>query len=388
MKFAQRIAHIEPFRVMEIIARAQALEADGYRVVHFEVGEPDFPTAAPIVAAGQAALAAGHTKYTVATGIPRLREKICAYYETIGVSVDPAQVIVTAGASAGLSLLAGLLLDPQDELLITDPGYPCNEVFVYLTAAAPSLMEVSAEQGFQPSLMDIQRHWGVNTRGVLLGSPANPTGALVPKQTLAEIAEFATDRGGFLILDEIYQGLHLVPAPYASGLQVSRDMYVLNSFSKYFGMTGWRLGWLVVPEVAVEPLTRLAQNLYICPSTVAQYAAIEAFSDDAMGIHAQRAAAFGQRAQQLINGLEQLGFHIPVKPSGAFYAYVDVSHTGMDSAEFCWRLLEEQQVAVTPGRDFGSYQSDRFVRFAFTTDEASIDLGLERLGRALQVWRS
>jgi len=382
--FAKRNDQIQPFRVMEILARAAYHEGQGCRVVHFEVGEPDFETAAPIVAAGQEALSTGRTKYTQAVGIPELRAAIASHYAAMDVLVAPERIIVTAGASGGLTLLAALLLDPGDEMLITDPGYPCNEVFTRLVGAIPRPLPVFAEQRFQPSPADVRRAWNGSTKGALLASPANPTGTMLPRQWLHDIAAFTRQREGFLILDEIYQGL-TTHADYQSGLQVDDGIYVLNSFSKFFGMTGWRLGWLVVPEIAIEATTKLAQNLFIAPSTPAQYAALAAFSDAAMLIHQQRAATFAQRAELLSTGLLALGFNIPVHPDGAFYLFVDIAHTGMNAGDFTRRLLDEFQVAVTPGADFGEHYAD-FVRFAYTTDEVSIKLGLDRLAAALIEW--
>jgi len=383
--FAKRVDEIKPFRVMEVLARAAYHESCGRRVVHFEVGEPDFETASPILAAGQQALADGRTKYTTATGILQLREAISRHYADMGVTVVPEQIVVTSGASGGLTLLAALLLDPGDELLITDPGYPCNEVFARLVGGVPVPVRVSAKQHFQPAVEDLSAAWRTRTKGVLLASPANPTGTMLSAQALGEISAWVCARQGFFILDEIYQGL-APAAPYRSGLQVTSDLYVLNSFSKFFGMTGWRLGWLAVPPGAVEAVTKLAQNLFISPSTPAQYAALAAFSAEAMAIHEHRAQVFAARCALLLQGLLDLGFAVPVRPEGAFYLYVDVSHTGMTARDFCWRLLDDYQVATTPGEDFGEHQHERFVRFAYTTDEASIRLGLERIALALNAW--
>jgi aspartate/methionine/tyrosine aminotransferase len=294
--------------------------------------------------------------------------------------------LVTSGASGGLVLLASLLLDAGDELLITDPGYPCNEVFAKLVGGLPKKVPVSAENRFQPTLADIQSAWGEKTKGVLLASPANPTGTMLDADELIAIQGFVAAQGGFFILDEIYQNLTRDHVTYTSGLSLCPDIFVLNSFSKYFGMTGWRLGWVVVPDAAVEALTKLAQNLFISPSTPAQYAAVAAFADDAMSIHSQRKETFETRAKILYEGLVALGFSIPVIPDGAFYLYVDISHTNMDSADFCWRLIEEYQVAVTPGYDFGDSDAGRYVRFAYTTSEEAILLGLERIDQALQDW--
>jgi aspartate/methionine/tyrosine aminotransferase len=304
--------------------------------------------------------------------------------------------VVTAGASGGLLLLAGLLLDPGDELLMPDPGYPCNEVFVGLVNAVPTRINVTAAEGFQVTPEALEKAWTERTRGFLLGSPANPTGALAPRERLAALIDLVHARQGVFLLDEIYQGLIYGEgnlygegkdqSDYRTGLAISPDIFVLNSFSKYFGMTGWRLGWMVVPEAFLDGVRRLSQNLFISPSSIAQYAALAAFDADAMEIHESRRQQFERRRDRLSAGLRRLGLTIPVDPDGAFYLYVDVSSTGMGSEAFCWRLIDEYQVAVTPGIDFGSYLADRYVRFAYTTGEEDIDLGLERIGEALDTW--
>ena len=387
--YAERLDAISPFRVMELMERAKTLERAGRHVVHFEVGEPDFPTAQPIIDAGHAALAAGQTKYTQALGIPELREAIADdYTRRLQLPVSPERVVVTSGASAGLLLLAGLTLDPGDELLLADPGYPCNEVFVLLTGARARRIPVTPASGFQITPEQLDAHWGERTRGLLLASPANPTGAIIGRVELETLALATQARGGWVLLDEIYQGLvYDEAADYRSGLEISDDILVLNSFSKYFGMTGWRLGWMVLPEAVVEAVTPLAQNLFISPSSIAQHAALAAFSDAAMVVHEQRRATFAERRDRLLAGLLALGFAVPVIPAGAFYLYVDVSHTGLSATDFCWRLVDEFQVAVTPGTDFGANQAESYVRFAYTTSDADIDLGLERLGTALETWQ-
>jgi aspartate/methionine/tyrosine aminotransferase len=384
--YAQRLDRIAPFRVMQLMERAKAIEAAGHRVVHFEVGEPDFVTAEPIVRAGIDALQAGETKYTQALGIPELRERIAQHYcQELGVSLPAERVVVTSGASGGLLLLSGLLLNPGDRLLLTDPGYPCNEVFAGLVNAEPARIPLLADRGFQLHVDDLEAHWGPATRGLLLASPANPTGAVVSREHLGQLVSALARRGGWLILDEIYQGLIYGDGPgYRTGLEVSDEAFILNSFSKYYGMTGWRLGWMVVPEAALEAVAKLAQNLFISPSSVAQRAALAAFGPEALAIHEARRAAFHARRDLLSRGLTELGLHIPVVPGGAFYLYVDISAIGMDSAEFCWRLIDDYHVAVTPGIDFGDHLADQFVRFAYTTDEDSIALGLERIGTALK----
>ncbi|MFU8813767.1 MAG: aminotransferase class I/II-fold pyridoxal phosphate-dependent enzyme [Pseudomonadales bacterium] len=390
--YAKRIQRIAPFRVVELLERAKQLEAEGREVVHLEVGEPDFPTAQPIIDAAHRALDGGATKYTQAMGIPALRERIAHYYqESSGIRVAPERVVVTSGASAGLLLLSALLLDPGDELLLTDPGYPCNEVFVWLVNGEPVRIPLLAEDGFQITPAQVEICWSPRTRGLLLASPANPTGTLVPGQVLVALAELIRGRGGFLILDEIYQGLTYGDTTagggdYRSGLSLTDDAYVLNSFSKYFGMTGWRLGWMVLPEQAVPAVARLAQNLFISPASLSQHAALAAFEPAAMAIHEQRRQAFEHRLTVLVQGLEELGFVIPARPAGAFYVYADISHTRLDAVEFCRRLLEEFYVAATPGVDFGERHTGSYVRFAFTASEERIRLGLARLEQALRAW--
>lgn len=385
---ADRLKSIAPFRVMELMKRAAQLEAQGCRVVHFEVGEPDFNTAEPIVEAGRRALLEGHTKYTHALGTEALREAVSRdYRERLGVAVPAERIVVTAGASGGLLLLSALLLNPGDGLLVTDPGYPCNAAFARIVGGAAQPVALRAAAGYLPQVDDIAAAWRPNTAGLLLASPANPTGAVMDRARLAEVAGFVHRAGGFLILDEIYQGLTYGPPPTAdTGLRGNDGLMALNSFSKYFGMTGWRLGWVVVPEALVAPIERLAQNLFISPSSVAQQAALAAFSPEAMAIHEARRRHFDARRRQLLGGLEALGLRAAAAAEGAFYLYMDVSSSGLDSQEFCWRLINEFQVAATPGIDFGEREAHRFVRFAYTTDDESIGLGLERIGKALEAW--
>lgn len=382
---ADRLKEIKPFRVMEVLARAGELEQAGHDVLHFEVGEPDFPTAQPIVDAAVKAIVSGLTKYTEANGIFALRQQIANYYANMGVVIDPRQVVVTSGASGGLTMLSALLLNPGDEMLITDPGYPCNEVFVHLCGGVPRPLTVGPNNRFQPSADDVQTAWTTKTRGLLLASPGNPTGTSIAPDELKKITEVVRVRSGFTILDEIYHGIRH-SGPITTGLEVDTELFVLNSFSKYFGMTGWRLGWVVVPMEYVAAATKLCQNLFICPSAPAQYAALAAFGEEATATNEFRVEAFGRRCRTLYDGLCELGFQVPVYPDGAFYLYVDVSHTGLHSQEFCRRLLNEFYVAVTPGADFGSHLSDKYVRFAFTTSDEAIEKGLGRLAHALKAW--
>ncbi len=386
MKMADRLSRIQPFRVMELLARAAEHEAAGHKVVHLEVGEPDFDTCEPVSAAGIAALQRGATKYTPALGIPELREAIGGYYEQRDVQVDPSRIVVTAGASGGLLLLASALLNPGEKVLVTDPGYPCNEVFAAAVGAEAQKVPVLAENRYQPTWAQLDEAWGESVRGALLASPANPTGTLVPREELERICKGIEGRG-FLIMDEIYQGLVYNQAEYDTVLEIDPGAIVLQSFSKYFGMTGWRLGWVVVPDALVDGVTRLAQNLFISPPTVAQHAAVAAFSPAAMAENESRRVKFAQRHQRLLHGLESLGLEVPVCSDGAFYLYADVSSSGLDSMTFCTRLLDEFHVACTPGCDFGDHQAERMARFSFTADLSEIELALERIAQAMDVFR-
>ncbi len=386
---AERAGVVQPFRVMELSKRAFAYEAQGHTVVHFQLGEPDFSTCEPVVAAGQAALAGGLTKYTNADGVQPLREAIANYYcTTLGQQVAPDNILVTAGASGALTLLMAALFDPGHELLMADPGYPCNSAFAHLVNAVPRLLPASSEHEYQLTGEQVQAAWTEHTRGVLLASPANPTGGMLSATALAGVCDAVHANNGVVLLDEIYSGLVFDERPdgYSCGWEVDRDAFLVNSFSKFFGMTGWRLGWVVTPDWAREPLERFAQNLFISPSTPAQYAAIEAFSPAAMAEHERRRDVFRERRDLLVGGLSQLGFDIPFVPGGGFFLYVDVSHTGMDAETFCWRLVDEYKVAVTPGTDFGVVGAAQHVRFAFTTSSEQIEVGLERIRTALSDW--
>ena len=383
--FADRLKNIKPFRVMEINELAVQMENQGHKVVHFEVGEPDFPTAQTIAEAGKRAIDLGWTKYTAALGIPELREKISGYYGSKGVHVATDRIVITTGASGGLTLLSALLLNPGDEILVTDPGYPANEVFGALVNASHRRLALNPKSDFQLSMSAVISEWDREiTRGLLISSPSNPTGVMLERETLSGLAREIKKLDGFLILDEVYQGLiYKDDCEYWTGIEIDPDIYLLNSFSKYFGMTGWRIGWMVVPASAVEPLSRLAQNLFICPPTISQYAAIAAFETESLKIHEERRAQFAKRRDLLAEGLTRLGFTIPVYPDGAFYIYADVSFSGMTSTEFCGLMIEKYHVAITPGTDFGTYDADRYVRFSYTTSVSDIKRGLNQIEKAL-----
>ncbi len=385
--YSRRSQDIAPFHVMSLLARAQALEQQGFDVIHLEIGEPDFTTADPIVRAGQAALAAGHTRYTAARGLPALRAAIAGYYGTrYNLDLDPERILVTPGGSGALLLASSLLVDPDRHWLLADPGYPCNRHFLRLVEGAAQLVPVGPQTAYQltPSLVDA--HWNAASVGALVASPANPTGTVLPADALSALSQSLKVRGGHLVVDEIYHGLtYGMDAP--SVLQVDDDAFVLNSFSKYFGMTGWRLGWLVAPPQAVPELEKLAQNLYISASSIAQHAALACFEPDTLAIFEQRRHAFQARRDYLLPALRELGFRIEVEPEGAFYLYCDVSGFTDDAQAFCAHFLETEHVAFTPGLDFGHYRANQHVRLAYTQEIPRLQEAVARIRRGLETWR-
>jgi aspartate/methionine/tyrosine aminotransferase len=383
MNIAARMAQIAPFHVMELMARAQALEAEGRSIIHLEVGEPDFPTAAPILEAAQRFLSGGHVHYTAALGLPQLREAISGHYHTrYGLEVSPARIIVTAGASGALLLALGVLVNPGDEWLLPDPGYPCNRHFVRLLEGRPVSLAVDPVSNYQPTATQVATSWTDHTRGLLVASPANPTGTLLDPKTMAALAGIVANRGGTLLVDEIYHGL-TYGVDAMSALAISDEVFVINSFSKYFGMTGWRLGWLVAPERHVREIEKLAQNLYIAPSTVAQHAALAAFQPETTAILEARRQEFSLRRDVLLPGLRELGFKVAAEPQGAFYVYADSSSLAADSDQLARQLLTEAGVAATPGLDFGNNDPQAHMRFAYTIERSQIQEGLARMAVVL-----
>ncbi len=379
------MAGIEPFHVMAILARARELEAQGREVIHMEVGEPDFPTPEPVVEAGHKALAEGKTHYTPALGLPALREAIAGWYgERFGVAVEPGRVVVTPGASGALQLVLAALVDPGEKVLMPDPGYPCNRHLVRLFEGEAVSLGVKASQGFALANDQVIRAWDERTRALMVATPSNPTGRVLGLDQLRFLYEAVRAPGGFFIVDEIYQGL-VYGVPEVTALSLGTEaLFVINSFSKFFGMTGWRLGWLVAPEPLVPALDRLAQNLFLAAPTLSQHAALAAFQPATLEILEARRRRFRKRRDYLYQALTGLGFRIEGLPEGAFYLYADVSAFTDDSFGFCRRLLEEAGVAVTPGLDFGSFRAERYVRFAYTTGLERLERGVERIERFLR----
>ena len=382
--FARKsLEHVNSFKAMDVMRRASELESLGRKIIHLEVGEPDFSTVAPIVDAAKKALDEGLTQYTSPTGIVDLKSRLSELYSRRhGLLVSPERILVTPGASGGLLLLANLLVEAGDEILITDPSYPCVRNFIRLMSATPRLIPVDADQNFQPTVSQLEKANNSSTRGVWLASPNNPTGTVLDRETLTKLAVWARGTGNHFLVDEIYHGLHYVN-DLPSALEVESDAFVVNSFSKYFGMTGWRLGWIVVPEEYIEQATRLAQNLYICASSISQYGALGAFTPDAEILLENRRREFNQRRVYFCNALSEIGLPPAASVDGAFYVYVDISRYSSNSQNFCQLMLEKHGVAMTPGSDFGEHKSNQYVRMSFTTSKKNLGLGIERLQLAL-----
>ena len=381
---SRRATDIQPFHVMDILARARTLEAAGRSIIHMEIGEPDAPTPEPIIQAGIAALRAGHTHYTPALGLPALREAIAGFYTSrYGVRIDPERVAVTTGSSGALLLAMGVLLNPNEEVLLADPGYPCNRHFVRFIEGRAVNIPVTARTRFQLTAAHVEQHWGERTRAALVASPANPTGTLLALDELRALHAAVSKRDGTLIVDEIYHGL-TYGCQAMTAAAVSDEVFVINSFSKYFGMTGWRLGWMIVPQTFVAGLERLAQNIFLAAPTPAQHAALAAFQPETLAILEARRAEFEQRRDYLLPALRQLGFDLPITPEGAFYLYAGCGQFTQNSQQFAAEILEQAGVAITPGLDFGSFESNTHVRFAYTTSLPNLEQGVARLTRFLR----
>jgi aspartate/methionine/tyrosine aminotransferase len=378
MVTARRAAEITAFEVMDVLSRAQALERAGRHVVHMEIGEPDFTAPEPVVEAGVRALREGRTAYTATLGLRELREAIAQHYATkFGARVPAERVVVTAGASGGLLTVAALYVDALDEVLVPDPGYPGYRHFVRAFEGRARPLAVTAEHNFQPTLGMVREAWNARTKALILGSPSNPTGTLISRSELGEIARFIAARGGVLIVDEIYQGLVYGAEPW-SAVELPGEVVIVNSFSKYFCMTGWRLGWVVLPAGAVRGFEKLAQHLFISAPAAAQYAACAAFSDESIRVLEERRGEFARRRDVLLAALKSAGLAVPAEPHGAFYIYANCAG---DAREYCLRLLEREAVAATPGVDFGANGTSQHVRFAYTRAMADIEEAARRIKR-------
>jgi len=386
LRSAARLADIEPFHVVELFTRAHELQAQGRDIIHMEVGEPDFPTPAPIAEAAIEAIRRGKTMYTQAFGLPELREAISNFYhERYGVAVPAARIAVTNGASGALNLAFACLADPGREWLLTDPGYPCNRHILRTYEGRSVALPVGPESNFQPTPTQVSAAWNERTAGLLVASPANPTGTLLTPSEIAALADVCRQNNGHFLVDEIYHGLTYAPKEVplgdetdtATACAAGDDIWVINSFSKYFQMTGWRLGWMVIPEAFIRDIEKLAQNLVLCPSTPAQHAALAAFRPETIAILEERRREFRRRRDFLAPALEEIGFRITARPEGAFYLYCDCSALTADSFMLARDLLEKTGVAATPGLDFGANAPEKHIRFAYTT-------GVDRLAEAVE----
>lgn len=364
------------------MARAHALEAQGRHIIHMEIGEPDFTAPQPVLDAAARAMRDGLTSYTASLGLPALREAIAQHYlERFAIAIPSGRIAVTAGASGGLLLAFALLVDPGNEVLVPDPGYPGYRHFVRAFEGRAVPVPVSAGTAFQPNRDQVAAAWSENCIGLILGSPSNPTGTLIDPEELAGIAGLVSSRGATLLVDEIYQGLSYSGSP-ATALSLPGNLLVVNSFSKYFCMTGWRLGWVVLPESLVRPFEKLAQHFFICPSAIAQHAALAAFHPESMAVFEQRRAEFRRRRDLLVPALESIGFAVPARPEGAFYVYADCSRFGGDARRLSLDLLERAGIAVTPGVDFGANDTARYMRFAYTRSYSDLEEAMARLRAA------
>ena len=378
-RISKRLAKVESFHVMSLMAEAKKLAAQGHHVIHMEMGEPDFSTPAPIVEAGIAALRKGITHYTPTLGLPALREAIANFYqEEYQVSVEAEQVIVTPGSALALQMVLNLMISDGDQVALADPAYPSTHNLVRLLGGTVLHIPVSENSSWQLTLELLEQHWNESINAVLIASPSNPTGTILADDQLQQIAEFCGNRNIFLLVDEIYHGLVYSQAP-KTAVGINENTLVINSFSKFYGMTGWRVGWIVAPNKYLKELNKLAQHTFLAAPTPGQYAALAAFQDDTQEILIERRDKFKQRRDYLVDALESLGFGIRVKPEGAFYIYADSSAFSDDSYEFACRLLAEKHVAFTPGIDFGVTGAKQHVRFAYTTDLENLKIGVERL---------
>lgn len=393
MKFSSRAERIDPFYVMEVAKAAQAMAREvagtSEPMIFLNIGEPDF-TAPPLVQEAAAkAVRDGATQYTNALGLDALRERISGWYQSrFGVDVPARRIVVTAGASAALHLACLALIERGDEILMPDPSYPCNRHFVSAAEGRAVLVPTTAAERYQLSSDKVQAAWTDKTRGVLLASPSNPTGTSIAPAELRRIHEVVQSRGGVTMIDEIYLGLSYEEEFGHTALAIDENIISINSFSKYFNMTGWRLGWMVVPDAMVPVVERLAQNLFICASTVSQRAALASFEAESIAEYERRRAEFKARRDYFIPALQSLGLSVPVMPDGAFYAWADCTDAAQrlgvqGSWDFALEVMRRAHVAITPGRDFGSFEPERFVRFSTANSMEQLQESVARLRKLL-----
>jgi aspartate/methionine/tyrosine aminotransferase len=379
MTNSSRIDDIEPFHVMALLARSKELETQGKDIIHMEIGEPDFPTPQPIVDAGIEAISKGDVHYTPALGLPELREAIAQFYKMrYGVKTSADKVVITPGASGALMLALGVIMQEDEEVLLADPGYPCNKNFVRFLSGKTCSISVDATSSYQLTLKHLQDNWTDKTVSAIVASPSNPTGTLLSENEILKMLKFVKEKGGYLIVDEIYHGL-VYDGEMKTALEFDDNVIIINSFSKYFNMTGWRLGWLIAPEKLVESIDKLTQNIFLAASTPAQYAALAAFKPETIKILEEYKKEFKRRRDYLLPELKKIGFKIEVEPQGAFYIYAECAMFTKDSFKFAYDLLENIGVAITPGKDFGNNKENIYVRFAYTVSIERLKEAVERL---------
>lgn len=404
LKYATRATTLSPFLAMAYGEKATALSDLGHDVIRLNLGEPDFGAPTPVVEAMKQSLSQADYPYTSALGLPELRSAIAQFYKSQhNVDIPASRIVVTAGASAALLLVSAALVENGDKVILGDPSYPCNRRFLNTFGGEVTLVPTSSEQQFQLTHEDVTHHWDSKTKGVLIASPANPTGTAIAQDELYSIGETCKQNEGFLIVDEIYLNLDLgideststtssvaksvKQAPLNTVLaneKLHSNTIVINSFSKYFGMTGWRLGWCVVPEGMTQVMERLSQNLFICPSTLAQQAALACFTPESLAQCEQKKTQLRTRATFVLQAIADMGLSIDATPDGAFYAYINIERTGLTAIEFCDRLLAEEYVALTPGDDFGDHNAARYVRLSFATEINRLKEGLARMKRFVE----
>ena len=383
MKIAARATAAQPFYAMSIGERAGILQAEGHSIAKLSLGEPDFG-APPAVREEMCRIMDGRPlPYSPALGLLALREAIAGFYrDRHGVEVDPARIVVTTGASSALLLVAAATTQSGDDVVIADPSYPCNRQLVETYGGRIVLAPTSPASRYQMDRAAAEAAWTPQTSAVMLATPSNPTGTSIPFEELASICELARERSAWRIVDEIYLGL-ADPGedgtPARTVLETDPDAIVINSFSKYFGMTGWRLGWAILPEELVAPAENLAVNYFLCASTPVQQAALAAFSPESISVCEQRRQELLARRSIVLDGLQRIGLPVPVLPDGAFYVYFDVSSTGLDAQTFCHRALEEAHVALTPGQDFSTTTARTHVRLSYAASRDELHEGMKRL---------
>lgn len=389
MQISERARQIEPFYVMEVAKAArelaQTLGPNEAPMIYLNIGEPDFTAPALVQAAAQNAIQAGATQYSSALGILELRQALSRWYQNrFQLSIPAERIVITAGGSAALQLACIALINPDDEILMPDPSYPCNRHFVGTTGGKAVLIPSDSKDRFQLSSQSVQANWGDKTKGVLLASPSNPTGTCIARDELQKILDFVSSQNGISIIDEIYLPLSFDADRDHSALALSSEVISINSFSKYFNMTGWRLGWLVAPESLIPTLEKLAQNLFICPSVVAQQAALACFEESSIETYEARRQEFKARRDYFIPALRKLGFDIPVMPDGAFYAWADCrplfDKLGVQNSwDASFVLMQKAHIAVTPGRDFGHHGTEHHIRFSTANSMTQLQETIKRL---------